>query len=103
MALRPRFTTPFTRVRDKFVRYVVLPFKVFKPRTRLLIGFALLVAVTTPLLFSNYSSGFSADYREGDIIRGTIVAQEELNGIDISETEKRRNCCARDRSADFQL
>ncbi|HWN08545.1 MAG TPA: HDIG domain-containing protein [Pyrinomonadaceae bacterium] len=91
MALRPRFTTPFTRARDKFVRYVVLPFKVFKPRTRLLIGFAILVAVTTPLLFSNYSTGFSADYREGDVIRGTIVAQAELNGIDISETEKRRN------------
>jgi len=91
MALRPRFTTPFTRVRDTFVQYVVLPFKVFKPRTRFLIGFISLVVVTTPLLFSNYSTGFSAEYREGDVINGTVVAHTELSSVDISETEKRRN------------
>ena len=91
MALRPRFTTPFTRVRDQFIRYVVLPFKVLKPRTRFLIGFLSLVAVTTPLLFSNFGTGFSADYHEGDVIRGTVVAHADVSGVDIPETEKRRN------------
>ena len=95
MALRPRFTTPFTRVRDTFVRYVVRPFKVFKPATRFRIGFAVLVLLTTLLLLSNYSPGFSTDYREGEVIRGTVVAPADVSGVDISETEKRRNA-ARD-------
>ena len=91
MALRPRFTTPFSRARDAVVRHVEAPFKVFKPRTRFLIGFGLLVAVTAPLLISNYSSGFSEDYREGDVIRGSVVARADTAGVDIAETEKRRN------------
>ncbi|MGI9068821.1 MAG: HD family phosphohydrolase [Pyrinomonadaceae bacterium] len=91
MALRPRFTTPFSRARDTFVHYVVRPFKVFNPNTRLAIGFGLLVAVTAPLLLSNYASGFSEDYREGDVVRGSVVARVDINGVDIAETERRRN------------
>jgi putative nucleotidyltransferase with HDIG domain len=91
MALRPRFTTPFSRARDSFVQYVVRPFKVFNPNTRLAIGFGLLVAVTAPLLLSNYASGFSEDYREGDVVRGSVVARVDITGVDIAETERRRN------------
>lgn len=95
MALRPRFTTPFSRARDTFLQYVMRPFKALEPRTRFLLGFALLIAVTVPLLFTNYSTGFSADYREGEVIRGTVVANTDVSSIDISETERRRNA-ARD-------
>jgi putative nucleotidyltransferase with HDIG domain len=91
MALRPRFTTPFSRARDKFAQYVVRPFEAFNPTTRFAIGFCLLVAVTAPLLLSNYASGFSEDYREGDVVRGSVVARADITGVDISETEKRRN------------
>ncbi len=91
MALRPRFTTPFSRARDTFVQYVVRPFKVFSPKTRFAIGFAVLVAFTAPLLLSNYASGFSEDYREGEVLRGSVVARADITGVDIAETEKRRN------------
>src|SRR6266550_7934525 len=91
MALRPRFTTPFSRARDVAVQYVVRPFKVFKPRTRLLIGFGFLIVITVPLLVNKYSSGYSQDYREGEVIRGNVVARADVNGFDIVETEKRRN------------
>jgi putative nucleotidyltransferase with HDIG domain len=91
MALRPRFTTPFSRARDAALQYVLRPFKIFKPRTRFLIGFGFLVAVTTLLLVSNYSSGFSQDYREGEVIRGSVVARADTSGVDIAETERRRN------------
>ena len=47
--------------------------------------------VTTALLLSNYSTGFSADYREGDIVRGSVVARADISGFDIVETERRRN------------
>jgi len=91
MALRPRFTTPFSRARDLLTQYVVAPLKVFKPRTRFAIYFGLLVAVTAPLLLSNYASAFSEDYQEGDVIRGGIVSRADIAGVDISETERRRN------------
>jgi putative nucleotidyltransferase with HDIG domain len=91
MAIRPRFTTPFSRARDLLMQYVVAPLNVFKPSTRLAIGFGLLVAVTAPLLLSNYASAFSEDYQEGDVIRGTVVARADITSVDISETERRRN------------
>ncbi|HVQ36611.1 MAG TPA: HDIG domain-containing protein [Pyrinomonadaceae bacterium] len=91
MALRPRFTTPFSRARDTFVQYVVRPFKFFDPKTRFAIGFGLLVLLTTPLLFGNYASSFAEDYREGEVIRGSVVARADITGVDIAETERRRN------------
>jgi putative nucleotidyltransferase with HDIG domain len=91
MALRPRFTTPFSRARDLALQYALRPFKVLEPRTRFLIGFGFLVAVTTLLLLSNYSSGFSQDYREGEVIRSNVVARADMSGVDIEETERRRN------------
>ncbi|HEV2829251.1 MAG TPA: HDIG domain-containing protein [Pyrinomonadaceae bacterium] len=91
MALRPRFTTPFSRARDLAFQYFLRPFKVFQPRTRLLIGFGFLVAVTVPLLVSSYSSGYPHEYREGEVIRGNVVARSDVNAFDIVETERRRN------------
>ncbi|HUS09435.1 MAG TPA: HDIG domain-containing protein, partial [Pyrinomonadaceae bacterium] len=91
MALRPRFTTPLSRARDLAFQYFLRPFKVFQPRTRMLIGFGFLVAVTVPLLVSSYSSGHSHEYREGEVIRGNVVARSDVNGFDIAETERRRN------------
>lgn len=90
MGLRPRFTTPLTQARDAFARYMVRPFEVFQPRTRLLVGFAFLVVVTTLLLLSSYSSGFSENYKEGDIVRRTVVAPADITTTDTLETEKRR-------------
>jgi cyclic-di-AMP phosphodiesterase PgpH len=91
MALRPRFTTPFSRARDQALQYVLKPFMVFQPRSRFLIGFGFLVVVTSLLLLSNYSSGFSQDYREGEVIRANVVARADVSSIDIVETERRRN------------
>ncbi len=91
MALRPRFTTPFSRARDAALQYALRPFKFFAPRTRFFIGFGFLVVVTSALLLSHYSSGFSDNYREGDIIRGSVVSRADVGGFDIVETERRRN------------
>jgi cyclic-di-AMP phosphodiesterase PgpH len=90
MGLRPRFTTPLSRARDAFARYLVRPFEVFKPRTRLLVGFAFLVVITTLLLVAGYSSGFSEEYKVGDIVRRTVVAPADISAIDQVETDKRR-------------
>jgi len=90
MGLRPRFTTPLSRARDAVAHYLLRPFEVLEPNTRLLVGFAFLVIVTTLLLLAGYSSGFSEVYKEGDIVRRTVVAPADITTTDILETEKRR-------------
>src|SRR5438128_785041 len=90
MARRPRFTTPLTIARDAFVRYIVRPLDVFPTNVRFLIGFSFLVVVTTLLLFSNYSSSFSENYKEGEVVRATVVSLADINTVDIGETERKR-------------
>src|ERR1700720_1674303 len=90
MARRPRFTTPLTIARDAFVRYVVRPLDVFPRNVRFLIGFTFLVVVTALLLFNNYSSSFSENYREGEVVKATVVSPADINTVDIGETERRR-------------
>ena len=60
------------------------------PRGRFFVGYAFLVVVTTVLLVSGYSSGFTEDYKEGDVVRRNVVAPADINTIDIAETERLR-------------
>jgi putative nucleotidyltransferase with HDIG domain len=96
MALRPRFTTPFSRAREFLSQYAIRPLNRFQPRTLFFIGFAFLVAVSTALLVSNYSTGIAEEYREGEIVRASIVARSDISGVDIAETERRRNAARQD-------
>ncbi len=91
MALRPRFTTPLSRARDTLISYLLRPLNVLQPRTLFLIGFAVLVVVTVPLLLGNFSTGVAQEYKEGDVVRESVVARTDSTGIDIAETERRRN------------
>jgi putative nucleotidyltransferase with HDIG domain len=72
------------------VRYVVRPLDVFPRNVRFLIGFTFLVVVTALLLFNNYSSSFSENYREGEVVKATVVSPADINTVDIGETERRR-------------
>lgn len=95
MAIRPRFTTPFSRARDAIIRVLLKPLNLLQPRTLFLIGFGLLVVLTVPLLLGSFSSGAAREYKEGDVVRESVVARTDSTGIDIAETERRRNA-ARD-------
>ena len=90
MAIRPRFTTPISQARDKFARYLVRPFDAFQPQTRLYVGFAGLVAVTTLLLVTNVSSGLVQNYTEGEVVNRSVVAPVDITTLDVAETEKRK-------------
>jgi cyclic-di-AMP phosphodiesterase PgpH len=90
MGLRPRFKTPFSQARDKLLAYAIRPLMVFQPRTRFLIGCATLVTLTTLLLITNYSSAFPEDYKEGEVLGRDIVAPADINAIDATETERRK-------------
>jgi len=43
------------------------------------------------LLVSGYSSSLAEDYKEGEVVRRTVVAPADINTIDVAETERRRN------------
>lgn len=89
MGLRPRFTTPLSRVQSAIVRFLVRPFDALHPRTRFLIGFALLVTATM-LLLSDYSPDFTEQYRVGEVVRRNVVSPADITTIDFAETEKLR-------------
>jgi putative nucleotidyltransferase with HDIG domain len=91
MALRPRFTTPFSRARDAVISLLLRPLKFLQPRTLFMIGFGFLVAVTVPLLLGYFNTGFTHEYREGEVVRESVVARTDSTGVDIAETERRRN------------
>jgi len=90
MGLRPRFKTPLDQARDKLVGYAIRPFIAFDSRTRFFLGYGILVVSTTFLLLSNYSSGFTENYKEGDVVARTVIAPADITTVDISEKEKRR-------------
>ena len=90
MGLRPRFKTPFSQARDKLLAYATRPLLVFQPRTRFLIGCALLVTLTTILLVSDYSYGLTDDYKEGEVLSREIVAPADITAVDTAETDRRK-------------
>src|ERR1044071_1760884 len=90
MGLRPRFKTPFSQARDKLIAYAMRPLMVFKPRTRFLIGCAVLVLLTTLLLLTNRASGFSENYRLGEVLSRSITSPADITAEDTVETERRR-------------
>ena len=90
MGLRPRFKTRSSQARDQLLAYVMRPLTVFHPRTRFLIGCAILVTLTTLLLVTNYSSGFSESYKEGEVLARDIVSPADITAVDEAETERRR-------------
>jgi len=91
MGRRPTFTTPLTRVRDTLVKHLVRPFDVFSPTVRFLLGFAFLVVVTTSLLFTNSSSAIYADYKDGEVIKATVVSPADISIVDMTETDSLRD------------
>ena len=90
MGLRPRFKTPFSQARDKLIAYAMRPLMVFKPLTRFLIACAVLVLLTTLLLLTNRASGFSENYRLGEVLSRSIISPADITAEDTVETERRR-------------
>jgi putative nucleotidyltransferase with HDIG domain len=66
------------------------PLKWFSPTTRFLLGFALLVITTTFLLTNAYSRASLEEYKEGEVVRRTVIAPADIPGIDMLETDRRK-------------
>ncbi|HYE66105.1 MAG TPA: HDIG domain-containing protein [Pyrinomonadaceae bacterium] len=87
---RLRFASPFAAARNTALRYILRPLKWLTPTTRFVLGFALLVVVTTLLLAKTHSRPLAEEYRIGEVVRRTVVAPADIGGVNITETEERR-------------
>lgn len=87
---RPRLKSPLNSARDAVLSFVLRPFRGFSPTTRFFIAFGALVIVTTLLLANTFSRMPVEDYREGEVVRRTVVAPADIPGLDITETDKRK-------------
>ncbi len=75
---RPIFTTRLTRARNAAFGFCVRPFNWFRPTTRFIIAFILLSIVTTLLLSHTHSQAPLEMYREGDIVRTSVIAPVDI-------------------------
>ena len=68
------------------------PTHLLSPSTRFGLGFLLIVVVTTLLLVNTYTRVPAEFYRAGDVVRRTVIAPEDIAGVDIKEwsAEKER-------------
>jgi hypothetical protein len=78
------------RARDAALRFVTLPLQWLSPTTRFALGFALIVVVTTLLLLNSYTRVPAEFYREGDVVRRTVIAPEDIAGVDIKDWSAER-------------
>src|ERR1043165_1392353 len=89
---RPRFTSRMTTVRNRVLEFVMRPLSWLSPATRFALGFALIVITTALLLINSYTRVPAEFYREGDVVRRTVIAPEDIAGVDIKDwsAEKER-------------
>src|SRR5215210_1618024 len=89
---RPRFTSRMNRASNAVLEFVMRPLQWLSPNTRFLLGFALIVTTTTLLLFNSYTRVPAEFYRAGDVVRRTVIAPEDIAGVDIKDwvAEKER-------------
>ncbi|HEX8142648.1 MAG TPA: HDIG domain-containing protein [Pyrinomonadaceae bacterium] len=89
---RPRFNSRLSRASNALLAFVMRPLQWLSADARFAIGFALIISVTTLLLLNSYSRVPAEFYREGDVVRRTVIAPEDIAGVDIKDwvAEKER-------------
>jgi putative nucleotidyltransferase with HDIG domain len=85
---RPRFVSPLTQARETSVRFVMRPFDALSLSVRFFTGFALLTILTTLLLASHHMRVPDEKYKEGEVVRRTIVSPADIDDISAPEIEK---------------
>ena len=89
---RPIFTTRLTRARNVAARFLARPLNWFRPVTQFIIAFTALSIVTTFLLSYTHTQVPIEMYREGDVVRTSVIAPADIGYEDPQLTEAAR-CC----------
>ncbi len=87
---RPIFTTRLTRLRNAAAIFLARPFNWLRPTTQFIIAFACLSIVTTYLLSHTHTQAPMEMYREGDVVRTSVIAPADIGYEDPQMTEAAR-------------
>ena len=85
---------PLTKARNAVWRFLKRRLGVFSPATRTYIIFFSLVLATTILIVNPYTYSGGENYKEGDVVRETVVSPADIIETDESETSKWRRAAA---------
>ncbi len=86
----PNLAPPFAKTRQRLWRYVSRPFQNLSRKQVFWLGFVLLTISTTFLIQNPFWRNSGEQYREGDVVRESIVAPADISVNDLDETEKVR-------------
>src|ERR1041384_7192649 len=87
---RPVFTTRLTRARNAAARVLARPLNWFRPVTQFIIAFTVLSIATTFLLSYTHTQVPIEMYREGDVVRTSVIAPADIGYEDQQLTEAAR-------------
>ena len=88
---RASLTSPLTRVYKQVLALMLRPFSGLSQETREIIGFCALVAATTLLLARPTTQALPENYAEGEIVRRTVTAPDDLSIADPGENGRRQD------------
>ena len=84
----PNLTSPFAKYRNQLGNYLKKPFQSLTRQQIFWIGFAALVVITTVLIQNPmWRSQGGEQYKEGDILRESIISPADITVTDTAETE----------------
>ena len=87
---RPIFTTRLTRARNVAARVFARPLSWLRPTTQFVIAFTVLSIATTFLLSHTHTQAPMEMYREGDVVRTSVIAPADIGYEDPQLTEAAR-------------
>lgn len=83
----PSLTSPFAKTRTKIVQFFIRPFQKLSDKQKFWLGFAILALITTFILQNPFRQNVSETYKEGEILRQSIIAPADISVVNIEETE----------------
>lgn len=87
----PNLAPPFAKTRNRLARFFSRPFQNLSEKQIFWIGFTLLTVITTFLIQNPFwRTSNEQPYREGDVLRESIISPADISAADMDETEKVR-------------
>ena len=83
----PNLAPPFAKTRNKIVQLFTRPFQKLTGTQKFWIGFSVLSLLTTILLQNPFRQTVLETYKEGEILRQSIVSPADISVVNTEETE----------------
>jgi putative nucleotidyltransferase with HDIG domain len=91
----PNLAPPFAKTRKQILGYIQKPFKSLSEKQIFWIGFTFLVIITTFLLNNPFWNSNAGElYKEGDVLRESVISPADISQIDEEETKRIRENAA---------